>query len=261
MNTYVNIHNWLRRAALMLVTLASVLPVMSQDDEIEGGEAFYIYQNDGHFDGFFYDQVKQISYSRFDTLGVEHSDYVSQEIVTADSTYRIMLTAIDSVSFVQPEIKYAKGLRLMRDEGMMDYYVGVEKLEKGYVVRFDSSMPEDLQPKVDDVLSCGDLPDYEDGIIGKVQSIRTENGQIVVVCGYPNDISDIFEQFITVEELKPVDDGNNIRRRIAGWNNRRRVEGNWNDFTLLQLSRDFEDSFSLASGLKVQWNQHVGIGI
>ena len=33
-------------------------------------DAFYIYQNDGHFDGFFYDDIIKISYSRLDTLGV-----------------------------------------------------------------------------------------------------------------------------------------------------------------------------------------------
>ena len=79
-------------------------------------DAFYIYQNDGHFDGFFYDDVIKISYSRLDTLGVEHSDYVSQEVITADSIYRIMLTAIDSVSFVQPEIKYNPRLRLVSED-------------------------------------------------------------------------------------------------------------------------------------------------
>ena len=35
-------------------------------------DAFYIYQNDGHFDGFFYDQVQKITYSKLDTLGIEH---------------------------------------------------------------------------------------------------------------------------------------------------------------------------------------------
>ena len=110
MKTNRRIQTWFRYAVAMLLAMTGGLSAMAQE-EIEGGEAFYIYQNDGHFDGFFYDQVKQISYSRFDTLGVEHDKYVSQEIVTEDSVYRIMLTAIDSVSFVQPEIKYAKGVR------------------------------------------------------------------------------------------------------------------------------------------------------
>ena len=246
----------------MLVMLTGVLPLMSQEDEIEGGEAFYIYQNDGHFDGFFYDQVKQISYSRFDTLGIEHEDYVSQEIVTADSTYRIMLTAIDSVSFVQPEIKFAKGLRFMRDEGMMDYYVSVTKTEDGYVMRFRDDMPVELRPRVDDVLSNWEFPDYEEGIIAKVKSLATEDGQLVVTCGRVQEMSDIFEQFITVEEIKGNVEESGVRRRIAGWNKaRRRIEGNWQDMTLFSMSRDFEDAFTLPGGIKALWNQHVGLGI
>lgn len=36
-------------------------------------DAFYIYQNDGHFDGFFYDQVESINYSKIDTLAASAS--------------------------------------------------------------------------------------------------------------------------------------------------------------------------------------------
>ena len=71
MKTDFRIQNWLRCAVIMFLAVAGSLTASAQ--EIEGGEAFYIYQNDGHFDGFFYDQVKQIRYSRFDTLGIERS--------------------------------------------------------------------------------------------------------------------------------------------------------------------------------------------
>lgn len=87
-------------AAAIILLLTTALPVQAQTEN----QAFYIYQNDGHFDGFFYDEVQKISYSKLDTLGLEHEDFVSQEIVTADSTYRIMLSAIDSVGFVQPKL-------------------------------------------------------------------------------------------------------------------------------------------------------------
>ncbi len=153
MKTHEHIISWLLRAAMMLVTLTSVQAAMAQQEEIEGGEAFYIYQNDGHFDGFFYDEVKQIRYSRLDTLNREHDHYVSQEIVTEDSVYRIMLTAIDSVSFYQPEIKYAKGMRFMRDEGMMDYYISMSKPDDdSFLLQFSSYLPAGLWPKVGEVL-------------------------------------------------------------------------------------------------------------
>ena len=88
-------------ASLTMMLLAA-LPIKAQTEN----EAFYIYQNDGHFDGFFYDEIVKMNFSFLDTLGIEHDEIVSQEIVTADSTYRIMFSAIDSIGFVQPEIKY-----------------------------------------------------------------------------------------------------------------------------------------------------------
>ncbi|MBR6867706.1 MAG: hypothetical protein IKN02_05715, partial [Prevotella sp.] len=147
---------------MLMAVLAAVAPLAAAAQagtEIEGGEAFYIYQNDGHFDGFFFDQVKQISYSRLDTLGVEYKDYVSQEIVTEDSVYRIMLTAIDSVSFYQPEIKYAKGFRNMREDGLWSYFLKyINDKDLGHVLVFSASMPAELKPKVGDVLFCDSVP-------------------------------------------------------------------------------------------------------
>ncbi len=64
----------------LMLTFMAVLPMQAQQEST----AFYIYQNDGHFNGFFYDEVEKISYSFLDTLGIEHDEIVSQEIVTAD---------------------------------------------------------------------------------------------------------------------------------------------------------------------------------
>ena len=96
-------------------------------------DAFYVYQNDGHFDGFFYDEVEKIRYSKTDTLGFEHEVFVSQEIVTADSTYRFMLTAIDSIGFHQPEIIYNPRLRVLT-EGIYNYFENQWYGEKYYSV-------------------------------------------------------------------------------------------------------------------------------
>ena len=103
--------------ASLVLTFLAALPIQAQTET----SAFYIYQNDGHFDGFFYGQVQRISYSKVDTLGIEHNDYVSQEIVTEDSTYRIMLIAIDSVSFVQQEIIINPRVRILERDGLMPY--------------------------------------------------------------------------------------------------------------------------------------------
>ena len=112
--------NLVKYSVSLVLTLLASLPMQAQSES----SAFYIYQNDGHFDGFFYDQVQKMSFSKLDTLGVEHDEFVSQEIITADSTYRIMLSAIDSVGFVQPEMKYNPRLRLLRHRPNLNKGVG-----------------------------------------------------------------------------------------------------------------------------------------
>ena len=254
---------WLRCAAVLLLAFTGGLSAVAQ--EIEGGEAFYIYQNDGHFDGFFYDQVKQISYSRFDTLGVEHDKYVSQEIVTEDSVYRIMLTAIDSVSFVQPEIKYAKAVRFMRDEGLMDYYLSVVKNgEDEIIVTFRSAMPASLRPKVGDVLQCPNLEGWEEGtLVAKVKKVSESGSALTVTCGYVEDLKDVFVQFITVEQVRNVEtpQGSRTFRRVAGINAPRRVEDNISDFTLFNFSHTFEAKAKITEKLKMQMTLNVGFGM
>ena len=72
--------------------------------ELYAQEAFYIYRNDGGVNGFFYDEVVRMGYSKVDLDNIEYDTYVVQEVETKDSLYRIPLCVIDSVGFQQPEI-------------------------------------------------------------------------------------------------------------------------------------------------------------
>ena len=162
-----------------------------------------------------------------------------------------MLSAIDSVSFVQPEIRYAKEARFMRDEGMLAYYKSISKpFDDSFQLRFNSSMPASLQPKVNDVLICPNLKDYDEAFVGKVKKVRTDGGDIVVECGYVQDFSEVFEQFITVEQIKEVqtEDGPKSRRRLAGYQGAKRAEGNWEDFTVFELSTHLEGNIDVFEG-------------
>jgi len=265
MKTHEHIISWLLRAAMMLVTLTCVQTVMAQQDEIEGGEAFYIYQNDGHFDGFFYDEVKQMRYSRLDTLDREHDHYVSQEIVTEDSVYRIMLTAIDSVSFYQPEIKYAQGMRFMRDEGMLDYLINtVKDNEDKIIVTFRADMPADIRPKVGDVLSCPSIESWEEGaFVAKVDNVTQAGNILLLQCSYVEDLGDVFEQFITVEQVRNQNSpsGSRTIRRMAGLRKQVDDQGNANDLTLFNFSRTFEAKLTLYDKLKLQFLLNGGFGM
>jgi len=192
----------------LMLTFMAVLPMQAQQEST----AFYIYQNDGHFDGFFYDEVEKICYSFLDTLGIEHDEIVSQEIVTADSTYRIMLSAIDSVGFVQPEIKYNPRLHIVKQDAIFSYVISVDDNFETIVLRND--LPEILMPRVGDSFAHFDNT-Y--GWSAKAVSVnKAADGTIVVQCKPIDDITDIFQQFVSIEEYGYNDEGHMIRRRVAG---------------------------------------------
>lgn len=198
----------------LMLTFLAALPMYAQQENA----AFYIYQNDGHFDGFFYDEVQKISYSVLDTLGVEHDEIVSQEIVTADSIYRIMLSAIDSVGFVQPEIKFNPKLKDMGKTGLANYLTN-RSTETNGETKMSFYIPkdrEDLIPKEDDI-----LVDFYAEYGGHVKSLNVDrswyNGIMVDVVVDPiSSFKDIFEQFTTVEEYQADQSGHLVRRRMAG---------------------------------------------
>lgn len=202
----------LKKYMAAVVLMMAALPLQAQD-------AFYIYQNDGHFDGFFYDEIEKMSYSKTDTLGIEHDEYVSQIIQTADSTYCIMLSAIDSIGFQQPEVKYnpRAHVRLAypyeSSEADNLFWSYLYDYPDNYICIFSSDMPADIRPREGDVLVNFDP---ESGYAYKVRSVDASSGNIYVYLEDVEDISDIFQQYITVEEYDEDKQGNMVRRRIAG---------------------------------------------
>ncbi|MBO7069003.1 MAG: BACON domain-containing protein [Bacteroidaceae bacterium] len=221
--------------------------------------AFYIYRNDGDFDGFFYDEIVRMGYSKFDLDSVEYDVYVVQEIETKDSLYRIPLAAIDSIGFQQPEIKLNPRLKVMDDVGLSPYVNHVLR-DDNYIV-LNTSTPADLLPKEGDVLVG--LNDYKygpGGYSGKVTSVVKKNQGYTVQCVPLQDLSDVFVQFITTERIGKDKQGN-VRRRIAGFDNNgclkvNRSEGN-SDITLLNLSGTLQkewkpnDKTSITLGLNL----------
>ena len=225
------------------LTLIVVLPIQAQTES----QAFYIYQNDGHFDGFFYDEIEKMSFSFLDTLGVEHDEIVSQEIVTADSTYRIMLSAIDSIGFVQPPIELNGGIRNMREEGMTDYIASID--DESLIIVFYGDMPINLRPKVGETLVDFDL---EQGFGGKVASVKDVDGEIIVQCDPLTSLKDVFRRFVCVEEYGHNSQGELVRRRVAGMPQLTR--GKWNKAK--KASEDFD--FSL---FDINFGGHLPVGI
>ncbi|MBO7069310.1 MAG: hypothetical protein J6W52_11670 [Bacteroidaceae bacterium] len=233
--------HWVHRSWRVLFLLAIFncqLSIVNSVKAQQENAAFYIYQNDGHFDGFFYDEVLKMSYSKTDTAGVEYDVFVTQEIVTADSTYRIMLSAIDSVGFVQPEVKYNPRVYI---KGIQDPYFYWEfvssiyqnevdvyaiefrkDIDEGYI--YDPQTDEFIKrplPKVGDVfVDFGTDYDLNSGWSGKIISLTRDyegcEGHLVAICKPLEDITDIFRQYVCVEEYDHDRQGNLVRRRVAG---------------------------------------------
>ena len=209
--------------AALLMT-AGCLCALAQGN-IEIGDAYYIYRNDGDFNGFFYDRVQEMRFSKLDLDSVEHDQFVVQEVVTADSIYRIPLAAIDSVSFVQPEIIMNPNLYLTSEKGLDAYIYDMDETSIWVV----DNTPDELMPKVGDVLVCAQRPSSCSqwgcqSMAGKVSRIARfrEGYGSRIMCDEPiQDLHDVFVQFIAVEELRTDEEGKPTRR-IAG---RRKVEG------------------------------------
>lgn len=85
----------MRRLIASLLLLAGFLCGASAQHN-----AMFVYRNDGVINAFLKSDVDSLVCSQIDVDSLLHSDYVVQEIWTADSVYRIPLERIDSISFV-----------------------------------------------------------------------------------------------------------------------------------------------------------------
>ena len=185
--------------------------------------AFYIYQKGGRVNGFFYDEVEKITYSYLDTQGIEYDEYMSQEVVTADSTYRFLLSDIDSVGFVQPEVKMGPRVRYYYggnyhpdDIAYKDQLYVWDADVDNNILTFcpDCDTPRDKYPQIGDVFI---IINYESNSWGmKVDRVEEKEDGIFAYCSPITEFSDIYQQLITVEQYGYDDSGNMVKRRVAG---------------------------------------------
>lgn len=227
---------------------------------VNAQEAFYIYRNDGDFNGFFYDEVVEMRYSKIALDSVEHEQYVTYEVELADTTYRIPLAAIDSIGFQQPEIRFNPKVHFLKD-GYCEY---LQESTGGLTF---ANLPADKMIHVGDIVLGNPLdpcerPVWAGSVAMKVSDIY-QDGDYTYVYGHEiEDFNEVFDQYITVEEIG-VDQKGNIRRRIAGTDIGRlphhikNVDGK-GEVTLIDFSgnvvRDWEEGTT-----KVDLTTEVGI--
>ena len=185
---------------------------------INAQEAFYIYRNDGDFNGFFYDEVQELRYSQLSIDSIENDRYVTYEVVLADTIYRIPLAAIDSIGFQQPEVKFNPRVKFVAREGLSQYITQVDDSKVIFL-----NLPSNLTPQQGDVLiglptDANAKEKYKDvggSFSCVVMGIEKSSGYLLVSGRPVESLAEVFEQFVTVEQIG-VDKQGNIRRRIAG---------------------------------------------
>jgi hypothetical protein len=199
--------------SLLLITLSAIdiLPVQAQQQQQSHQYALYNYRNDGDFNAWLNIDIDSITYSCIDTLGIEHDDVVVQEVWTPDSLYRIPIEAIDSIGFWAPAPVMREGLFYLRDYHAV-HTLAIDSL----TLYFDISIRNDSLPAIGQtIVSETRVSPYEDGFAGKVLSVKTEQGKIIVVCERA-EICDIFKKLVVVGKTSNnVDSSANARRKAT----------------------------------------------
>lgn len=156
-------------------------------------QAFYVYCNDGKVNGFLTSEVDSICCSRIGLDSVLYEDFQVQEIWMPDTTVRIPLSLIDSVSFISPETIYQNGV-INLSEGWMQYVLQSDSM----TIWFDNATPTEMLPKVDDKLVTLEMNElFPSGFAGRVVDVIPSDTGYVVKCEYVN-LEEIFEQYYNV---------------------------------------------------------------
>jgi hypothetical protein len=147
------------------------------------GDVIYVYQKDGNILPLLREEIREMSYTIEDTGGLTESEATMQWIVTADSTYKIPVNDIDSISFVTPATVYQPGV-IRIEQGLMDYVESCDSL----TIHLAANTPASLMPKAGDKLVTLEMNDkFEAGFAGIVKSV---NGTTVVCDAV--DLEEIF---------------------------------------------------------------------
>ncbi len=186
MNTHYYIIRRLLTVALLLSGMASALHAQQQD-------ALYIYRNDGSFNAFFFTDIQRIAYSNIDTLGVEHDDYVTQEVYALDSVFRIPVSAIDSVVFVTPPTEYKADVAHTTESDLWKYVIATDSVSW---IKLRPDVPQQLIPNVGDkmvTLTQSDMLPM--GFAGKVADVTTASDGVTVTCENV-ELTDLFDRYV-----------------------------------------------------------------
>lgn len=152
--------------------------------------AYYFHFHDKGIQVFYTDMVDSMTVSKVDLDGIEHDDFVTQQVWMNDTVFNYALADIDSVSFVTPSTIYQPGVVKLED-GLENYVVSQDSLT--IIFRIDT--PSDLLPRKKDKLVYLRQTDlFPAGFAGEVVEVVKENSGYKVDCTLAS-LSDIFVRY------------------------------------------------------------------
>ena len=159
--------------------------------------AYYFHFHDKGIQVFYTDMVDSMTVSKVDLDGIEHEDFVTQQVWMNDTVFNYALADIDSVSFVTPTTIYQPGVVKMED-GLENYVLSHDSL----TIIFRTDTPSDLLPRKQDKLVYLRQTDlFPTGFAGEVVEIVKENGNYKVDCTLTS-LSDIFVRYYSTSNDK-----------------------------------------------------------
>ena len=184
-------HTLLYICLLLILTASGIVPVQAQQQSNQ--YALYNYRNDGDFNAWLNIDIDSITYSRIDTLGLEHDDVVVQEVWTPDSLYRIPLEAIDSIGFRAPEPVYKDNIFHIRK-----YHMPFIQQTEGLTLNIGRGIEKDSLPNVGQIIISDVIEEpLPRGFSGRVLSIKSTQNSYVITCEAVS-LTDIFERLLLV---------------------------------------------------------------
>lgn len=158
----------------LFLTFLMILSIIATYADVP--KALFVYGKEGSPRAFFYDDIVKLTLSRTDTNDIQHEKYVSQEIHTVDSIYRIPLVDIDSIGFHPlPTILHPGVSRLT--ENFEKYILSLDEND----IHLSKSIPASLIPSVGSKLVSTTVNDRQPyGIRCSVTGIEHTTDEIIL---------------------------------------------------------------------------------
>lgn len=197
----------------LLVTIGGLLSLVCMFGQIQTGDAFYVYRNDGQINAFLNTDIENITHSCYDIDGVLHDEYVTQEVHTIDSVYRIPLAVIDSVSWYTPPTEYKQGV-IDLSKSLKPYVVSCDDM----TVKLSLSTPTSLLPETGNKLVTLEMSDvFPSGFLGEVVSTQKDSDGYSVICTLAS-LQDVFKTLYNVSSVYGYETSEtNAARKRAEW--------------------------------------------